>query len=133
MAVATHLRFHIAVPLLLVATAMVGLPRARAVGADRFASAWKASHTLQAHSMDSEPKTCEIDQAKPQPHAPLEPRASPFQQARPVILDGVMYFDTRRHSSTFGVHRAAVSQCPVYPNVWEFGVIHRQIDSPRYY
>ena len=132
MAFAPHLRFRAAAPLL-VATALLACMRAQADGAKRFAAPSKAGHTMLAHSMGSEPGTCEIDQTKPRRHDPLEARALPSERTRPVILDGVMYFDTRPHSSTFGVRKAAVSQCRVHPNTWEFGVIQRHIDSPRYY
>jgi hypothetical protein len=122
-----------AVPLLVVATAMVAPPRARAVGADLFASTWKASHTLQAHLTQAGPGTCKIDQAKPRPHDTLEPRALPFEPTRPVVLDGVMYLETGSQSSTGGSRRVALSRCSIHPNTREFGVIHRHIDSPRYY
>ena len=132
MAFAPHLRFRAAAPLL-VATALLACMRAQADGAKRFAAPSKAGHTMLAHSMGSEPGTCEIDQTKPRRHDPLEARALPSERTRPVILDGAIYFDTKPHSSTFGVRKAAVSQCRVHPNTWEFGVIQRHIDSPRYY
>jgi hypothetical protein len=132
MSFAPHLRFFAAAPLL-VTTALLACTRAQADVAERFAASGKAAHTMLAHSMDSEPGTCEIDQTKPRRHDPLEPRALPSERARPVTLDGVTYFDTRPYSSTFGVRRAAVSQCPVHPKMWELGVIPRRIVSPRYY
>jgi hypothetical protein len=133
MAVAIHLPFRMAAPLLVVATAMVAPPRARAVGADLLASAWKASHALQAHLTHSGPRTCKIDQAKPPPHDALEARALPFEPTRPVILDGVMYLETASQSGTGGSRSAALSRCSIHPNTWEVGVIHQHIDSPRYY
>ena len=132
MAFAPHLRFRATAPLL-VATALLACTRAQADVAKRFVASGKTGHTVLARSMDSESGTCEIDQTKPRRHDSLEPRALLSERARPVILDGVMYLDTRPHSSTFGVRGAAVSQCPVHLNTWEFGVIHRHIDSPRYY
>src|ERR1700758_4616631 len=102
MAVASHLRFRMAAPLLVVAAAMVAPLRARPVGAELFASPWKASHTLQAHLTQSGPGTCKIVRAKLPPHDALEPRALPFEATRPVILDGVMYLETGSQSGTGG-------------------------------
>jgi hypothetical protein len=133
MAVASHLRFRMAAPLLAVATAMVAPLRARPVGAELFASSWKASHTLQAHLTQSGPGICKIVRAKLPPHDALEPRALPFGPTRPVILDGVMYLETGSQSGTGGSHSAALSRCSIHSKTREFGVIHRHIDSPRYY
>jgi hypothetical protein len=133
MAVATHLQFRMAAPLLVVATAMFAPPRARAAEEDPFASTSKATHTLQAQLTDSGPRACKIDQAKQPPHDALEPRALPFEPTRPVILDGVMYLETASQSGSGGSRSAALSRCSIHPNTWEVEVIHQHIDSPRYY
>ena len=133
MTVSTHLRFRTAAPLLVVATAMVASFHARADGGNRFAQPRNVMHPLPVNSMHLTPRTCEIDQSRPRPHDPLEPRALPLEQARPVILDGVMYLVAGRGSGAVGVRGAPVSQCSVHPNAWEFGVIQRHVDSPRYY
>ena len=130
MAVASHLRFRMAAPLLVVAAAMVAPLRARPVGAELFASPWKASHTLQAHLTQSGPGTCKIVRAKLPPHDALAPRALPFEATRPVILDGVMYLDNRPRSGAVGVGKT-VSQCSVHPKMWTLGVIPRRIAAPR--
>jgi hypothetical protein len=118
MAVATHFRFRLAVPLL-VATAIVASTRA------------------QADGMHSGPRTCDIDQAKPRRASPLEPDALPAEPARPVVLDGVLYLEYAPRSAGTGgagVHRAAEGpRCFAHPHTPEFGVIDRRIDSPRYY
>jgi hypothetical protein len=132
MAFAPHLRFRTAAPLLVAAALLAGT-RAQADVAKPFAASGKAGQTPLAHSMASERGACEGDGAKPRRQDPFEPRALSSQRARPVILDAVMYLDTRPHSSTFGVRRAALSLCSVQANRWELGVIHRQLDSLRYY
>lgn len=127
-----NLRFRAVVPLP-VATALLACTGAQADSANHFAGSGRAGHTVQAQSTRAEVRPCEIEQAKPRPHDPLEPRAVPFERARPVILDAVMYLDTRTRSGMVGMRRAAVSQCPVHKDLWELGVIPRHIDSPRYY
>ena len=89
-------------------------------------------HTLPVNSMQLAPRTCEIDQTSPRPNDPLDPRALSFERARPVILDGVMYLDTKPRSGAVGVGKAAVSQCPEHQKIWVLGVIPRRIASPRY-
>jgi len=133
MAVATHLRFRMAAPLLVAATAMIAPPRARAVGADLFASARTGNHTRQAHLTQAGPGTCTIDQAEPRPRDTLEARALPSEPTRPVVLDGVMYLETRSQSGTGDSRSAVSSRCSIHPNTPEFGVIHQHIDSRRYY
>jgi hypothetical protein len=115
MAVATHFRFRLAVPLL-VATAIVASTRA------------------QADGMHSGPRTCDTDQAKPRRARPLEADALPVEPARAVVLDGVMYVESVPRSDAAAAHRAAASpSCPAHRRTRESGVIHRRIDSPRYY
>ena len=115
MAVATHFRFRVAVPLL-ASVAMLASTRAT------------------PDEMRSEPRACDIDQAKPRRSDPLKPRVLPFEPARPVILDGVMYLADRPPSSATGVQRAAATpRCIAHPDIWEFGVFHRRISPPRYY
>jgi len=115
MAVATHFRFRLAVPLL--AT-----------------MAMLASTRASADEMRSDPRACDIDQAKPGRSDALKPRVFPFEPARPVILDGVMYLPNRPPSGATGVRRAAATpRCFARPDIWEFGVFHRRINPPRYY
>jgi hypothetical protein len=115
MAVATHFRFRFAVPLLATMAMLV-------------------STRASADGMRSDPWACDIDQAKPRGSDPLKPRALPFEPVRPVILDGVMYLQSRPRSGATGVRRAAATpRCFAYPDIWEFGAIHRRINPPRYY
>ena len=115
MAVATHFRFRLAVPLL-ATVAML------------------ASTHASADAMRSDPRTCDIDQAKPRGSDPLKPHALPFEPARPVILDGVMYLQNRPTSGTTEMRRAvATPRCSICPDIREFEVIHRRINPPLYY
>jgi len=115
MAVATHFGFRLAVPLL--AT-----------------MAMLTSTHASADAMRSDPRICDIDQAKPRGSEPLKPCALPFEPARPVILDGVMYLQNRPPSGATEVRRAAVTpRCSICPDIREFEVIHRCINPPRYY
>jgi hypothetical protein len=115
MAVATHFRFRLAVPLLAIVAML-------------------ASTRASADAMHSDPRACDIDQAKPRRSEPLKPRALPFEPARPVILDGVMYLQNWSTSGATGVQRAAATpRCVAHPDIWEFGVFHRRINPSRYY
>ena len=132
MTFAPHLRFRAAAQLLL-AIAVVASPHARAEVGNPFARPWHVVHTLTVSSAHLTPRTCEVDQTSPRPNAPLEPRLSPFERVRPVILDGVMYLETGPRSNAVGVYKAAVSQCPDQSKMWTLGVIPRRIALPRYY
>ena len=129
MAVATHFRFRLPVPLL-VAIAMVASTHAQANGADLSGS----PQTYTVASMHPGPRTCDVEPTKPRPSGPLEPRALPVEPAMPIILDGVMYLENVRRSGATDVRRAAATpRCAAHPYTWEFGVTHRRIDPPGYY
>ena len=115
MAVATHFRFRLAVPLL-ATMAMLASTRASADG------------------MRPDATDCDIDQAKPRRSEPLKPRALPSEPARPVILDGLLYVQNRPPSGATGVRRAAATpRCFAHSDIREFGVFHWRINPPRYY
>lgn len=115
MAVATHFLFRLAPPLL--AT-----------------MAMLASTRASADATRPDPRACDIDRAKPRGSEPLKPRALPFQPARPVILDGVMYLQKRPPSGATAVRRAsATPRCFAQPDLWEFGIFHRRANPLRYY
>ena len=115
MAVATHFRFRLAVPLL--AT-----------------MAMLASTRASADEMRSDPRICDVDPPKRGRSNPLKLRALPFEPAQPVILDGVMYLQNRPTSGTTEMRRAvATPRCSICPDMREFEVIHRCINPPRYY
>jgi hypothetical protein len=115
MAVAAHFRFRVAVPLL----ASVAI---------------FASTRATADEMRSDPRACDIDHARPRRSDPLKPRVLPFEPARPVILDGVMYLPDGPPSGATGMQGAAATpRCFAHPDVWEFGVFHRRNNPPRYY
>jgi|GEM_PF-5582812 len=115
MAVATHFRFRLAVPLL--AT-----------------MAMLASTRASADEMRSDPRICDVDPPKRGRSNPLKLRALPFEPAQPVILDGVMYLRNSPTPTGTGVQRAAATlRCFAHPDMWEFGVVHRRITPPRYY
>jgi hypothetical protein len=134
MAIATRLSFRFLVPLLL-AVAMVASARAQANGADLFASSRSGSpQAFPLASTHSRAGICDIDQAKQRRSGSVEPRALALEPERPVILDGVLYLENMSRSDAAGSRRpGAASSCSAHLDTRELGVIHRRIDSPRYY
>jgi hypothetical protein len=134
MAVATRLSFCSLVPLL-VAVAMAASTRAQANGADPFApSRSRSPQAFALASTLSRAAICDTDQAKQRLSASLEPRGVALEPQRPVILDGVLYLENMSRSGAAGSRKPdAASSCSAYLDTRDLEVIHRRIDSPRYY
>jgi hypothetical protein len=115
MAVATQFLIRLAVPLL-VGAAVVHLARMQTSGAGPFTPSWEARGAFRA--LRALPASASHDGA-----ARLEARTRLAEPARPLILDGVLYLGNAPRAGERGA-----AETP-----WEFGIVQRRVNPPRYY